>query len=81
MPHDLPSVKEKEWAITKLPGPRLTVHCNNQLVLDLLLTDEICTYYQWNKYWNRKMVKIRFEKYDTASDFYGVAKAGNGESF
>ena len=81
LPNDLPSVKEKEWAIEKLPGPKLTVHCNNELVLDLLLTDDICTYYQWKKYWSRKMVKIRFDKYDTASDFYGVERAGNGESF
>ena len=70
LPHDLPSEMEREFTITKLPGPRLTVQCNNELVLDLLLTDNICSYYGWENYWNRKVTKIRFNQDDTASDFY-----------
>ena len=70
LPHDLPSEMEREFTVTKLPGPRLTLQCNNQLVLNLLLTDDICSYYGWENYWNKKVTKIRFDQDDTASDFY-----------
>ena len=75
-PAALPFATEKIWRITvtKSSGVRLKVHCNDEEVLDLLLSESTCTEdpysSTWNSYWTQDMAKIRFYHSDTASDFF-----------
>ena len=75
-PTTLPSATEKIWRITldKSDGIRLKVHCNEELVLDVLLSDQVCDhiYYRffWRDYWSRDVEKIKFHTGDRASDYY-----------
>ena len=75
-PETLPSRPEKIWRITldKTSGIRLQVHCNEELVLNVKLSDEVCdhSYYRsfWRKHWSGNVTEIHFDPYDTASDYY-----------
>ena len=67
----LPTEVNKIWRITKLPGPRVLVHCNGVKVVDHVISDKTCFYSDWSSYWVKSVVKIGFSKrWDTASDFY-----------
>ena len=68
---DLPSAAEKIWRImvTKNSEIRLLVHCNDVKVVDALISDSTCEKEEF-VYWRQKVKKIKFHKYDTASDFY-----------
>ena len=79
---DLPtaplSSRENIWRITlrRWPSVNLVIHCNEVVVLDVVLSDEVCTnsYYKWRDYWNKPVAKIQFLSLDSASDYY---KPGN----
>ena len=67
---ELPAGKEKIWRITKLPGPRVQVHCNGVMVVDFLISDPNCDKSGWEKWFN-DVVRIQFDwHWDSASDFY-----------
>ena len=80
-PTTLPSATEKRWRITldKTAGFRVLVHCNGELVLNVLLSDEVCTESpsSWKRYWSRSVTQIYFYYKDTASDYYYKPKQGN----
>ena len=85
-PTDLPAEKEKVWRITltKTSGIRLVIQCNEVEVLNILLSDTTCSYSSWNYYWRRDVDKIRFDSWDTASNYYrlrGKGTAYRGTSF
>ena len=83
---DLPSETDNVWRITlsKTPGIRLVIYCNEVVVLNILLSYSTCNDGSWNHYWNRDVEKIRFDSWDTASDYYRVRGEGmayHGVSF
>ena len=78
LPARLPTDINKEWAILKQPGPALIVQCNNEAILDFLLSSSTCDEPTWHFSWNKKVVKIMFSYDDSASDSYEfTALAGN----
>ena len=70
LPSTLPSDINKVWVITKLPGPRLTVQCNDVTVVDLTMSDDTCSDSNWREYWTKQIEQIKFASWDTASDEY-----------
>ena len=76
LPSTLPSEVNKVWVITKLPGPRLTVQCNDVTVLDLTMSDT-CDKSGWRTYWTRKVEQIMFISTDSASEEYWGLLPGN----
>ena len=69
----LPSDVNKTWKITKFPGPspRITVHCNEVEVVDIIMSDETCTLSSWSEQWSKEVEQIQFNpSFDTASDYY-----------
>ena len=71
-PGNLPTDAEKFWRITltRSPDIKLTIHCNDAEVLDVLLSS-FCDYGEWNKVWSKMKTLIRFTSSDdTASNFY-----------
>ena len=77
LPSTVPSVINKVWVITKLPGYRITVQCNGVTVLDLTMSDDTCSTSYWRAYWTRQIEQIKFRPEDTASDKYRAATPGN----
>ena len=71
---NLPAPLEKTWSITvdKSAGVRMLVHCNGELVVDELLSDQRCTTNpsSWSKYWSGYIKIIKFTSEDTASTHY-----------
>ena len=68
-----PNAVEKEWEIARLPGPRVTIHCNNVKVVDLLMSASSCDKNIWSSSYNEEMTKFRFCTCDTASYSYYYA--------
>ena len=72
----LPTTTEKIWrvTVTKSSGVRLQVHCNEEEVINVLLSETTCTdgsfASRWSNYWTQDMAKILFHFSDTASDYY-----------
>ena len=77
-PTDLPSERDKVWKISltrNLGEIRVVVHCNNKEVVNVVLSDTVCTKFdQWNTHWSRDVEKMMFDFKDTASDFYRAGK-------
>lgn len=77
----LPSSPDKIWRITliRTEDVRLVIHCNGVEVLNLPLSDTMCTANSaWSKYWKKDTVKkIKFPQSDTASDLYRSSPAGD----
>ena len=72
-PTTLPSATVKIWRITldKSEGVRVIIHCNGELVLNLLLSNETCRHISnWSYFWSRDVEKIYFDPFDKASDYY-----------
>ena len=73
-PSTLPSATQKTWRITldKSEGIRVIIHCNGVLVLNLLLSDQVCTNYgsRYYNYWSRDVTQLYFSSGDRASDYY-----------
>ena len=77
-PKTLPPESDKVWVITltKISGIRIVIHCNNEEVLNVLMSDTTCNQ-GWNTFWNRDVVKIEFPLDDTASNFYTFRETFN----
>ena len=71
-PTPLPSATEKIWRITldKSEGVRLMIHCNGELVLNVTLSNQVCSTSYWSRYWSGNVEKIWFYFQDTASDYF-----------
>ena len=75
-PTTLPTATYKIWRITlvKSPGIRVFVHCNEELVIEVLLSDQVCDNdnepYSWSRLWSNIVKEIYFSRVDTASDYY-----------
>ena len=70
-PENLPSDVNKIWKVTltrDTGGRKLLVHCNDEKVIDQLLSESSCD--NWNENWNREVAKIKFTLSDSASDYY-----------
>ena len=77
LPTDLPTETDKIWTIilTRTSDVRLTIYCNNKEVLNVLMSENTCSYSDWSTYWSRDVGKIRFTStHDTASDYYRTGK-------
>lgn len=70
-PTALPSETEKMWTIIlkRSSDIKLTISCNDKIVLSMELTDTICTHSRITN-WSRDVDKIEFRSSDTASDYY-----------
>ena len=68
----LPTTKGRVWKIslTKSSEIRVKIHCNEQRVVNLLLSDDNCDNNDWNKYWTRDVAQIEFRPGDSASKYY-----------
>ncbi|XP_063676553.1 uncharacterized protein LOC134812879 isoform X2 [Bolinopsis microptera] len=77
----LPSDTVKVWRITltRTAGVRLVIHCNDEEVLNILLSQSTCGPPDWSTVWNRDVTKIKFSSSDTASDYYGTQLQLPGE--
>ena len=71
-PTNLPSDSDKVWRVTltRTSGIRLVIHCNEEEVVNYLLSDLTCGKSNWSAYWSREVAKIKFHSWDTASDYY-----------
>ena len=75
-PPELPAGLHRIWRITKLPGPRMQVHCNDVMVVDFLVSNSTCRWKKW-ELWAKDVVKIWFSsRFDFASDFYRPFRGG-----
>ena len=77
-PSNLPSEVDNIWRITldKTAGIRVKIHCNGVEVVNILLSDNTCSYSYWRKHWSRDVEKMYFSVSDTASDYYKAGKQG-----
>ena len=72
-PTTVPSATDKVWKITLIRNSsiRLTIHCNDVEVLNVLIDATTCSYdHNWTTYWTKDVNLILFKSTDTASDFY-----------
>ena len=67
-PTNLPPDSDKVWRVTltRTSGIRLVVHCNEEEVLNIQISDSTCDI----SYWSREVAKIKFRSGDTESDYY-----------
>ena len=73
IPTTLPTDENKVWKIslTRTPGIRVVIHCNDVEVLNFLVSETTCGVGSgWSDTWSRDVDKIRFGKLETASDYY-----------
>ena len=70
MPDTLPSEDNKMWKITKTAEPRITIHCNEEEVINILMSKSTCQGSDWSTEWKKKVMSIEFFSADTASDSY-----------
>ena len=78
----LPSETEKVWTFTlsklrKAPYERrLVINCNNKEIVNVVLSDTLCTSYNdWWKIWRTEVNQIKFPaSLDTASDYFRPGK-------
>ena len=70
IPTDLPTATQRVWRITvdKSSGVRLKIHCNEEEVINRLISDQTCDP-KVSKKWSRDITKVEFESGDTASKF------------
>ena len=77
-PTALPAETDKIWklTLTRTSGTvRIIIHCNNKEVLNVLLSDTICSRNSWKSLWSKDVEKIKFDNQDdTASDYYRRGK-------
>ena len=76
-PTDLPSETEKVWTITNSRVSdeiRVVIHCNDQEVLNVVLSDTTCSDSRWSENWSRDVDNIFFSSSNTASDYYRPGK-------
>ena len=72
----LPIDNENVWTITKLPGPRIIVQCNEVTVVDVTMSGQVCKH--WPRNLRKDVSKIKFSSSkDTASKYYRPKPLGN----
>ena len=71
-PTTLPTTADKIWrvTVTKSSDIRVEINCNEEQVLNILLSEETCTPDNWRDRWSQAIAKIGFSSSDTASDYY-----------
>ena len=76
LPTALPTQTDKIWTITliKTSGIRLSIHCNDKEVLNIVMSSTTCSDNRWSEEWSRDMEKIQFSSRDHASDYYRPGK-------
>ena len=76
-PTTLPSESTKIWRITlkkNLSEIRITIHCNDEEVLNVVLSDTVCNNPEfadgkWRMYWEKDVIKkVKFQH--SAADYY-----------
>ena len=83
-PTELPSETEKIWQITKTTAsgsPRVVITCNSKEVLNLVLSDSVCTSpsaSDWSTIWSGEMDRMQISSSDTASDYFRLGKWSYG---
>ena len=77
----LPTEVNKVWKIslTRTSYIRLVIHCNEEEVVNVTLSDTTCNteISEWSDTWNKDIKQIRFEEDDTASDYYRIKGRGS----
>ena len=73
IPVELPPGNSKTWKIEKT-NYNVVVSCNNRMVINTTASEDTCDkWVNWRTYWDRKPVKIRFNKQlDSASKQYRI---------
>ena len=57
---------------------RVTIHCNNQEALSVVLSDTVCDRASdWRTYWDEYVAKIKFSSTHSAADYYRAYTPGN----
>ena len=73
-PTELPTDTNKVWRISLTRTSDISsivIHCNEVEVLNILLSDSICTSDDyWDYYWSKDVEYIYFSSSDTASGYY-----------
>lgn len=78
-PEAVPTDTDKIWEIIYNQATlRVAIYCNGVAVLDVILSDSVCTRSDWRNNWESLIpTKIMFTSvYDTASDEYSIMKRG-----
>ena len=70
----LPDDTIKIWTITKLAGPGMTIQCNAEKVVDVLISPTTCATSESD--WTRQVGQIEFGLLASESDFYRPAASG-----
>ena len=73
----LPEGYEKTWSFRRTKeaggGIRVQIGCGEFQLLDILLTDTVCSSSNpWRNYWERDVAKINFPQQNIASPFYKI---------
>ena len=74
---NLPPDTDKIWtlSLSKTTSVRLVIHCNDVEVLNVVLSDTICSDdATWTSYWTRDVGTIEFATLNTAADYYRPGK-------
>ena len=73
IPKELPTETDKVWTISLTRTSteiRVVVICNDNEVLNIVLSDTTCSSSSWKYYWSKEVKRIKFRSnYDKASDF------------
>ena len=73
VPSSLDSVEETIWKITVTSGssgPGVSLHGNDEEILDMQLSDTVCEYGLWRNYWTKVPKKIQFTSFFQDIDIY-----------
>ena len=70
----LPSDTSKIWTISlsrSYPDIQVTIFCNDNEALNVVLSDSICrSVSDWETYWLKDVTKIKFPSANSAGDYY-----------
>jgi hypothetical protein len=68
----LPTATDKVWRVTltRTSGKRVIIHCNEEEVLNVVMSASTCSDSRWSGKWSRNIVSMRFHSSDNASDYY-----------
>ena len=71
----IPDAREKIWRVTKTntSGIRLTIHCNEVEMVNIVMSNTTCGDDAWSSIWDKEIKKIHFPPGDTASDYYKLS--------
>jgi hypothetical protein len=67
-----PANQDKIWKITltRIPGIRLTIHCNGVEMVNTTISDSTCGFSRWKMKWEERVDGIMFDDKDTASEYF-----------